>query len=93
MKDATEWVDPYPVPQLTGARPPQNPPEPGRGRVWSNEIPAGSGEWFASWQDGDRQVAFEGTEAEVEAWCRSRPALAYYRENAMVADFVPWKVG
>lgn len=89
MSRGGEWVDPYPIQILSGGRPPQDPPSAGTGTVWA--VPIGrEGEWIGSWQAGEKQVAYEGTEADVDAWCRSRPALKYFSKNELVPDFRPW---
>ena len=70
------------------ARPTSAPtPAPGTGTVF---VPSdGDGDWAASWQSGAAIENFAGTEDEVIAWARSRPAVKRVRFSREHRDYTP----
>ena len=61
---------------------------PGTGTVFVVACDSEGG-WEASWQSGDAVENLRGTESEVIAWARSRPALKRVRFSRQHHDYIP----
>ena len=78
-RDYTDEAPPEPAPK---ARPPQ----PGTGTVFVRQV---DDTWWASWQATGAVQDFEGTEQEVLAWARARPAQTRLIFSTEHDDYVP----